>query len=105
MEIAEGIRSLLARYGFKEPGDILIRAYSNSMQYLLLDQQTVTKALGGKYVGTIEITHSSAGALPPKGFALRSISMDAAFYLKISGRVNFRRRRPKGNEAWWMLRR
>lgn len=88
MDIASGIRSLLAQYGFKEPGDLIIQTYSDSAFKTVSEEKTSLKSLGGKYAGEIEILPPSAASTPPAGCALQSINIDAAVYLKIAGRID-----------------
>ena len=88
MDISSGVRSLLAQYGFKEPGDLIIQTYSQSAFKTCSEEKTSIKSLGGKYAGEIEILPPAADTLPPAGCALQSISADAAVYLKIVGRID-----------------
>lgn len=101
MAISTGLRSLLAQYGFKEPGDVIIQTYSESAFKPVTEERTSIKSLGGKYAGEIEISPPSASAFPPTGCALQSINADAAVYLKIAGRIDLSeelKRRKKGVE-------
>ena len=88
MDISSGGRSLLAQYGFKEPGDLIIQTYSESAFKTASEEKTSIKSLGGKYAGDIEVLRPSADATPPAGCALQSINADAAVYLKIVGRID-----------------
>lgn len=88
MDIATGIRSLLAQYGFKEPGDLIVQTYSDSAYKTASEQQTSIKSLGGKTCGKLEILKPSANNVPPAGCALQSINADAAVFLKIVGRID-----------------
>ena len=88
MDIASGGRSLLAQYGFKEPGDLIIQTYSESAFKTASEEKTSIKSLGGKYAGEIEVLPPSADARPPAGCALQSINADAAVYLKIVGHID-----------------
>lgn len=88
LAIAEGCRSLLSMYNFKEPGDILIRLHSDDTLNLVREQLMMIKSLGGKYLGGIELENSAANSSPPKGYALRSINSDTTVFLKISGRID-----------------
>ncbi|EHY59421.1 Valine-tRNA ligase, mitochondrial [Exophiala dermatitidis] len=101
MAIAAGARSLLAQYGFKEPGDLIIQTYSESAFKTASDEKTSIKSLSGKYAGDVEVLPPSAGALPPAGCALQNINADAAVFLKIVGRVDLgeeMKKRAKGIE-------
>ncbi len=88
MDIASGGRSLLAQYGFKESGDLIVQTYSESAFKTASEEKTSIKSLGGKYAGEIEVLRPAADALPPAGCALQSINADAAVYLKIVGRID-----------------
>ena len=88
MDISTGIRSLLSRYKFKEPGDVVIQTYSDSAFKVVSAKQTSIKSLGGKCLGEIEITAPSTDALPPRGCALQSINTEAAVYLKVLDRID-----------------
>jgi valyl-tRNA synthetase len=88
MDIASGVRSLLAQYGFKEPGDLIVQTYTDSAFKTASEEKTTIKSLGGKYAGEIEVLPPSAGAAPPAGCALQSINADAAVFLKIVGRID-----------------
>lgn len=88
MAIATGIRSLLAQYGFKEPGDLIIQTYSETAFKTVSDERTSLKSLGGKYAGEIEVLPPSSASLPPAGCALQSINADAAVYLKVAGKID-----------------
>ncbi|RMD42617.1 hypothetical protein DV735_g2502, partial [Chaetothyriales sp. CBS 134920] len=90
-DIAEGIRSLLSQYGFKEPGDVIIQTYSTSAHETVTSQADSIKSLGGKTCGNISVLpppSSGTTAKPPPGCALSSISADAAVYLRILGRID-----------------
>ena len=88
MDIASGVRSLLAQYGFKEPGDLIVQTYSESAFKTCSEEKKSIKSLGGKYAGEIEILPPAADSLPPAGCALQSINAEAAVYLKIVGRID-----------------
>ena len=88
MDIATGIRSLLAQYGFKEPGDLTIQTYSDASFKTASEQATSIKSLGGKYCGQLEVLPPSKDSSPPAGSALQSINADAAVFLKIAGRID-----------------
>ncbi|OCT49241.1 Valine--tRNA ligase, mitochondrial [Cladophialophora carrionii] len=88
MDISSGARSLLAQYGFKEPGDLIIQTYAESAFKTASEEKTSIKSLSGKYAGEIEVLPPAADALPPAGCALQSINADAAVYLKIVGRID-----------------
>jgi valyl-tRNA synthetase len=88
MDISSGVRSLLAQYGFKEPGDVIIQTYSVSAFKTASEEKTSIKSLGGKYAGEIEVLPPATDALPPAGCALQSINAEAAVYLKIVGRID-----------------
>ncbi|KAJ9615784.1 hypothetical protein H2200_001861 [Cladophialophora chaetospira] len=88
MDISSGGRSLLAQYGFKEPGDLIIQTYSESAFKTASEEKTSIKSLGGKNAGEIKVLPPSADAVAPAGCALQSINADAAVYLKIVGRID-----------------
>ena len=101
MAISTGVRSLLAQYNFKEPGNLIVQTYSESAFKTASEQRTSIKSLGGKYAGEIEVAPPSASSLPPAGCALQSINSDAAVYLKIVGRIDLSeelQKREKGVE-------
>jgi valyl-tRNA synthetase len=88
IDILTGIRSLLSRYKFKEPGDVVIQIYSDSAFKIISAERTSIKSLGGKCLNEIEITAPSTDALPSRGYALQSINTEAAVYLKILDRID-----------------
>lgn len=87
MEVAKGIRSVLAQYEFKEAGDIIVETKTPKAHSSLSSQTTSLKSLGGKYCGSIEVQSASKSA--PAGCAVESINADVAVYLKVAGRINF----------------
>lgn len=89
MEVAKGIRSLLAQYEFKDPGDLIVQAYSDNAYKSLASEQTSLKSLGGKYCGDITV-EASDPAKVPAGCAVSSINADVAVYLKVAGRIDFK---------------
>ena len=95
MEIAEGIRSLLSQYNFKEPGEVVVAAYSEHAFRLLTNELIAVTSLGGKYVGKIQIAESVAVVTPPRGYAIRSINTEATVYVNTSGRINFKEEKAK----------
>lgn len=94
MAISAGIRSLLATYQFKEPGDLYIQTYNDSSFETANAELTSIKSLGGKFVGNLEVLPpSNQGA--PKGCAVFAVSADAAVYLRIAGRVDLAKEKEK----------
>ena len=89
MDVAKGIRSILAQYEFKEPGDLTIQTYSRDAQQTLEAESTSLKSLGGKYCGAIQIQASQTGSAAPAGCAVQSINADVAVYLKVAGRIDY----------------
>lgn len=88
MEVSKGIRSLLAQYEFKEPGDLIVQTYSKEVYKTLASEETSLKSLGGKYCGEITV-EASESAKVPAGCAVSSINADVAVYLKVAGRIDF----------------
>lgn len=88
MEVAKGVRSLLAQYEFKEPGDLIVQVYSDEVYKSLSSEQTSLKSLGGKYCGEITVEASDSAEVPA-GCAVSSINADVAVYLKVAGRIDF----------------
>jgi len=88
MDVARGIRSILAQYEFKEPGDIIVETKSSKANKSLPSEVISLKSLGGKYCGTIKVQASQADSSIPAGCAVESISADVAAYLKVAGRIN-----------------
>ena len=88
MDIASGIRHLLSRYRFKEPGDLIVQTYSESAFKTALEQKMSIKYLSGKTCGELEIVAPTDGNQPPAGCVLQSINANAVVYLKIVGRID-----------------
>ncbi|KAK5953096.1 hypothetical protein OHC33_005664 [Knufia fluminis] len=89
MDVAKGIRSILAQYEFKEPGDVIVQSYSDKAQNSLSSETTSLRSLGGKYCGSIDVQATKSGSAAPAGCAVQSINADVAVYLKVAGRINF----------------
>ena len=98
MAISSGIRSLLAQYGFKEPGDIFVQTYSDSAFDTAFTEETSIKSLGGKYVGEVSILRPGK-TQPPAGCAVYAVSAEAAVYLKIVGKVNIGKEKEKAQAS------
>ena len=98
MDIAKGVRSMLAQYNFKEPtNDIFVQTYSYSAFQTTNAEKTSIKSLGGKYVGEIEIL--KPGASTPAGCAVYAVSAEAAVYLKIVGKVDLGKEKEKAEAS------
>jgi valyl-tRNA synthetase len=80
---------MLAQYGFKEPGDLLIQTYSDAAYKTVSEETTSIRSLSGKYAGKIGVLEPTSSSQPPAGCALQSINADAAVYLKVAGRIDF----------------
>jgi len=88
METAKGIRSLLSQFAFKEPGDLIVQAYSDSEYKTLSAEQQSLQSLGGKYCGSVDVQAAKAGSAVPAGCAVESINAEVAVYLKVTGRID-----------------
>ena len=98
MDVAKGIRSMLAQYNFKEPtNDIFVQTYSDSAFQTASAEKTSIKSLGGKYVGEIVIL--GPGACTPAGCAVYTVSAEAAVYLKIVDRVDLGKEKEKAEAS------
>jgi valyl-tRNA synthetase len=98
MDVAKGIRSMLAQYNFKEPtNDIFVQTYSDSAFQTASTEKTSIKSLGGKYVGEIEIL--KPGTNTPAGCAVYAVSAEAAVYLKIVGTVDLGKEKEKAEAS------
>ncbi|KAJ9662517.1 hypothetical protein H2198_001406, partial [Neophaeococcomyces mojaviensis] len=86
MDTAKAIRSLLSQFGFKEPGDLIVQAYSDSEYKTLSAEQKSLQSLGGKYCGSVEIHTAKTGSTAPTGCAVQSVNAEVAVYLKVAGR-------------------
>lgn len=85
--IAEGERSLLSRYGFKEPGDLFVQTLDEKSYAIAKEQQTSIKALGLKYTGKVEVLPPS-NKEPPPGCAVYPVSAQAKVYLHVAGKID-----------------
>lgn len=88
MDVAKGIRSILAQYEFKEPGDVIVETKSQQIEKELSSETTSLKSLGGRYCGSISIQQSKGSGFIPAGCAVESINADVAVYLKVAGRID-----------------
>ena len=94
MAISQGVRSLLAQYGFKTPGDLFIQTTDPKSYDTAQRELTSIKSLGGKYVGNIEVLGPD-NKNAPRGCAVYAVSAEAAVYLKIAGLVDLGKEREK----------
>lgn len=98
MEVAKGIRSLLAQYDFKEKtNDIFVQTYTPAAFQMASAEQTSVRSLGGKYVGGVEMLEP--GARTPEGCAVYAVSAEAAVYLKIVDRVDLSKEKDKAEAS------
>jgi valyl-tRNA synthetase len=98
MDVAKGVRSMLAQYDFKEKtSQVFVQTYSDDAFQTASAEQTSIKSLGGKYVGGIEIL--KPGAPPPQGCAVYAVSAEAAVYLKILGQVDLGKEKQKAEAS------
>lgn len=94
MAISQGVRSLLAQYGFKTPGDLFIQTTDQRSYETAQRELTSIKSLGGKYVGSVEVLGPD-NKNAPRGCAVYAVSAEAAVYLRIAGLVDLGKEREK----------
>jgi len=95
MAISQGVRTLLAQYGFnKSPGDLFVQTTDQKSYDTAQRDLTSIKSLGGKNVGAVEILGPD-NKEAPRGCAVYAVSAEAAVYLRIAGMVDLGREKDK----------